>query len=174
MIDIREYGQMARETGAYKDIELDILEEALRTWQARPGDPYTILELRDGKTLAGFAVLSKAVGTDFTFDVRDFCIERAYIGKGVSLRLIEMLEDEVLRMELSAIVRFETSRRKEDAAGRGTFLQAGYTLIGHIADFYDAGDDYFIYAKHIRREKVEVSAATESPPAGEADKGDSA
>lgn len=152
MIDVREYASLARETGAYKDIELDILEEALLAWQRHPGQPYTLLDLRDGRILAGFAIMSKAPNTDFTYDIRDLCIERAYIGKGVSRRLLEMLEEEARRIEGSAIVRIETSRRKEDSLGRGTFTEAGYSTIGHIVDFYEAGDDYLIYAKHVTRE----------------------
>jgi len=165
MIDIREYEQLARDSGAYKDIELDILAETLDICQSHPGDPYILLELRDGKILAGFAILSKAPGTEFTFEVRDFCIERSYIGKGVSRRLIEMLEEEVARIADSAIIRFETSRLKEDAAGRGVFAEGGYALIGHIKNFYDEGNDYFIYAKHARRRAA--GTAPEAPAGGE-------
>lgn len=149
MIDVREYEQLAQETGAFKDIELDILKETLIGWQARPGDPYTLLDLRDGKVLAGFAIMAKAPNTEYTFDVRAICIARDYIGKGVSLRLFELLEEEVAKIASSAILRFELSRQKEDALGRGAFLEAGYSLLGHIADFYAAGDDYYMYAKHI-------------------------
>ncbi|HOX33224.1 MAG TPA: GNAT family N-acetyltransferase [Spirochaetales bacterium] len=149
MIDAREYEQLARETGVFKDIELDILKESLLVWQKRPGDPYTLLDLRDGRTLAGFALMARAQNTEYSYDIRALCIERAYIGKGVSQRLLEMLEEELLGRESSALIRCELSRRKEDALGRGLFIQAGYSLLGHIADFYEAGDDYFMYAKHI-------------------------
>jgi GNAT superfamily N-acetyltransferase len=165
MIDIREYEQLARETGAYKDIELEILKETLLLWKDRPGDPYTLLELRDGKILAGFVVASRTPNTEFTFDVRDFCIDQAYIGKGVSARLVEMLEEEVGRIARSAIVRVETSRRKEDALGRGTLAEAGYALIGHIPDFYEPGDDYFIFAKHVKPGEATDAAPAASAPA---------
>lgn len=164
MIDVREYESLARDAGAYKDIELDILKETLLAWQSRPGQPYTLLDLRDGKTLAGFAIMAKAPNTDFTFDIRDLIIERAYIGKGVTLRLIEMLEEEAKRLAGSAILRFETSRTKEDCLGRGCFAEAGFSTIGHIADFYEAGDDYFMFAKHLRPAAPEKAA----PGAGEA------
>ena len=148
MVDLREYESLARETGGYKDIELDILRETLQAWQRKPGQPYTLLDLRDGKILAGFAIMSRAPGTEYTYEIVDFCIERAYIGKGVSERLIEMLEEEVRRLHGSALLRIETSRRKEDALGRGTFAAAGFSLIGHIADFYGPEDDFFMFAKH--------------------------
>ncbi len=158
MIDLREYEDLARETGAFKDIELEILKEAFQAWKEHPGDPYTLLELRDGRTLAGFAVLARAQGTDFTFDVRAMCIDRAYIGKGVAARLVEMLEEESLKIEGSAILRFETSTRKEAAVGQAVFSNAGYALIGHIADFYEQGDDYYMYAKHLRPARKEIKA----------------
>jgi GNAT superfamily N-acetyltransferase len=151
MVEIHEYEQLAKDTGAFKDIELEMLKETLQAWKSRPGDPFTLLDLRDGRILAGFAILARAPDTDFTFDVRAICIERAYIGTGVGKRLIEMVEEEAMRDTSSAIVRFETSRRKEDAIGRGVYTESGYLAIGHIADFYEAGDDYFIYAKHLHR-----------------------
>jgi ribosomal protein S18 acetylase RimI-like enzyme len=161
MIDSREYEQLARETGAFKDIELEILKETLQSWKSKPGDPYTILELRDGRTLAGFAVLSRAANTEFTFDVTNICVERVYKGKGVGRSLVTMLEEEALRKVDSALVRFELSRLKEDAVGRGLFSELGYTLIGHIEDFYEEGNDYFIYAKHLSRVKQDEGDGSE-------------
>jgi hypothetical protein len=64
-----------------------------------------------------------------------------------------MLEGELLRLEASAILRIETSTHKEEAIGRGILAGRGYALIGHIPDFYEPGEDYFMYAKHLRREK---------------------
>jgi ribosomal protein S18 acetylase RimI-like enzyme len=149
MIDVGEYEQLARESGAYKDIELDILREALLAWEKTPGEPYTLLELRDGKVLAGFAIVARTPNTDYSFDVRAICIEGAYAGKGVSQRLLEMLEGEIEGQGGQAILRFELSSRKVDALGDGLFNQAGYVLLGHIEDFYSEGDDYYMYAKHL-------------------------
>jgi GNAT superfamily N-acetyltransferase len=171
MIETREYEQLARDTGAFKDIELEMLKETLQAWKTRPGDPFTLLDLRDGRILAGFAILARAPDTDFTFDVRAICIERAYIGTGVGKRLIEMVEEEAMRGTTSAIVRFETSRRKEDAIGRGVFTDSSYLAIGHIADFYEAGDDYYIYAKHLHRSEKQQEAKQPEPAEKKADGG---
>jgi GNAT superfamily N-acetyltransferase len=151
MIDLREYEDLARETGVYKDIELEILKETITDWQKRPGDPYTILELRDGKLLAGFAVMCRESGTDYTFCVRAFCVDPSYLRKGVASNIIDMLEEEILRLESSAILRFETSSSKEAAIGKGVLAERAYALIGHIPDFYVLRDDYFMYAKHLHR-----------------------
>jgi GNAT superfamily N-acetyltransferase len=151
MIDTSEYEGLARETGALKDIELEILKEALAAWKKNPGNPYTVLELRDGRVLAGFAVMCKESTTEFTFDVSALCVDPSYLGKGVTASLLGMLEEELLRRESSAILRIETSSRKEEAMGKGILSERGFALIGHIPDFYEAGEDYFMFAKHLRR-----------------------
>jgi GNAT superfamily N-acetyltransferase len=152
MTEIGEYQDLALGIGIFKDIELDILKETLVAWRERPGDPHTLLEIRDGKILAGFAILCRASNTDFTFDVRAFCIDRGYLGKGVAERLLSMVEEEVLRLEGTGILRLETSSRKVTAIGRGALDAAGYALIGHITGFYGESDDFFMYAKHLKRE----------------------
>lgn len=151
MMDTSEYEGLARETGAFKDIELEILKEAFEAWQKKPGDPYTILEVRDGKILAGFAIVCKQSTAEFTFDLRAMCVDPSYVGKSVTASILGMLEEELLRQAPSAILRIETSTHKEAAFGKGILAEQGYALIGHIPDFYETGEDYFMYAKHLHR-----------------------
>lgn len=150
MIDLREYEGLARDTGVFKDIELEILKEAFTAWRLEPQDPYTILEIRDGKILAGFVVACRQARTEFSFDLRALCVDPGYVGKGVTSSLLGMLEEELRNKEASAILRVETSTRKEASFGRGVLTERGYALIGHIPDFYEAGDDFYMYAKHLR------------------------
>lgn len=159
MIDIREYEQLALDSGAYRDIEVDILKENLASWKSKPGDPYTILELRDGRILAGFAVFSRAPNTEFTYDILSLCVDPVYRGKGVGQRLLEMLEEEALGSNPAAILRCETSRKKREAIGPDVLEDCGYALIGHIVDFYEGGDDYFMYARHASRPLAPAKAA---------------
>jgi GNAT superfamily N-acetyltransferase len=166
MIDIDECGKMAEESGALRDIELSILKEALSAWQARPGNPYTVMEVRDGRVLAGFAVFAKAANSDFTFDVLGLFVDGGYRDKAVGKKLIDLVEEEALRLAASAIVRFETSIRKIEAMGKGLLVENGYALIGHIADFYEKGDDYFIYARHLLRPRPERKGTQGLPQAG--------
>ncbi|MFZ4617327.1 MAG: GNAT family N-acetyltransferase [Rectinemataceae bacterium] len=149
MIDIREYLKLARNSGAYKDIEIDILKETLITWLEHPGEPCSVVELRDGNLLAGFAVFARANNTEYSYDVRSICVDAVYRGKGVGQKLTEMIEEEVLNFGPQAIVRFEISKKKEAVVGEGFLLERNFAMIGHIKAFYDTEDDYFIYAKHV-------------------------
>ncbi|MDP3177087.1 MAG: GNAT family N-acetyltransferase, partial [Spirochaetaceae bacterium] len=133
------------------DIELELIAETLSIWMERPGDPYVLLDLLDGKILAGFAIICKVSNTEYTYDLRLLSIDKAYKGKGVAQRLLAIIEEEILKTEQVAILRAEISRIKEDAVGRGLFASEGFSCIGHIVDFYEAGDDFFMFTKFLRR-----------------------
>jgi len=166
--DIQDFIQLARDSGAYKDIELDILKETLLSWKERPGDPCSVVELRDGKVLAGFAVFARTQSTDFTWDVRAVSVDAIYRGKGVGQRLVDLIEEEILSSAAQAIIRFELSKRKEVAVGEGFLLDKGFSLIGHIEGFYELGDDYFIYAKHVSIHQPETGEGNEGETGDEA------
>jgi ribosomal protein S18 acetylase RimI-like enzyme len=150
-MDIREYEALARETGAYKDIEIEILRESLASWEKRPNEPYTIMEIRDGKILAAFLALLHEEGTDYSYTIQTICVDPSYLETGVVDKLLDGLEAECLKLRPSAILRFELSSEKEKALGLGVLESRGYGLIGHIPDFYAKGSDYFMYAKIIHR-----------------------
>lgn len=168
MVDTREYEELARETEAYKDIEIEILKESIESWQARPGDPYTILEIRDGRILAAFLALRHEEGSDYSFTIQTVCVDPAYRATGVADRLLDALEAEGLRLGESAILRFELSTEKAGALGDGVLESRGYALIGHIPDFYAKGSDYYMYAKIIHRRDPRADAEAETAMKGDA------
>jgi hypothetical protein len=149
MIDQREYLNLARESGAYSDIELDILGETLAEWSEDADARAILVELRDGKTLAGFATVRREEASDSTFGVQDLCVGAAFKGTGVIGDLLAKLEGEILRGTGSAILRIETSTVKTAAFGPGALERSGYSLIGHIPDFYVRGNDYYMFARHL-------------------------
>ncbi len=152
MMDTREYEQLAMESGVYRDIELDILIDTLDSWKKRPGDPYSLVEIRDNREIAGFCLYQRAANTDFTFDIHSFLVGKAYRGKGAADKLLELLIEEILSRTTSAMIRIEISTIKEAAVETGFFSSRGFETIGHIQDFYGSGNDYFIYARHILRD----------------------
>lgn len=157
MTDTSVYEKLAFETSAFRDIELEIIKEAVRSWMEAPGKPYYEAEVRDGRILAGFAVISKAGNTEYTYDVAAFCIDPGYRDKGVGASLLGLLETDLLSHEYSAILRFETSTHKLGSMGADLLPSSGYTLIGHIEDFYEKGDDYYIYARHLLRPRPQAT-----------------
>ena len=153
MMETREYEQLALESGVYKDIELDILMDTLASWRKQPGDPYSLVEIRDGQQPAGFCLFQRATNTDYTFDIHTFLIGRNYRGKKAAEKLLELLVEDILSKSPSAMLRIETSSLKESAIEPGFFASQGFETIGHIPDFYGSGNDYFIFALHVLREQ---------------------
>jgi hypothetical protein len=151
MIDLRECRDLLRESGAYTDTELDILDETLAAYSEAPGGAGVLAELRDGKVLAGFALASREEATEFTFSVRAICLGPSYLGTKAAADLLARLEEAVRGNASSSILRVETSSAKSAAFGAASLELAGYFLIGHIPDFYARGNDYFMYAKHLVR-----------------------
>lgn len=151
MMETRDYEQLALESGVYKDIELDILIDTLESWKARPGSPYSLVEVRDSREPAGFCLFHRASNTESTFDIHTFLVGRDYRGKGASDKLLELLSEEVLSSTRSAMIRIETSSVKEAAVEPRFFSSRGFETIGHIPDFYGPGNDYWIYAKQVTR-----------------------
>lgn len=155
-MNINEYMQISRETGAYMDIELDILEETLRIWKEKPGVNFELIELRDGSILAGFCLYNKIPHTDFSFDIISFIVGRDYKNKAVGTRLLELLEENLNKNLHYTIIRVETSYIKEHALGDNFFLDSGFQMLGHIPSFYDKDNDYFIYIKAVFPPKNEA------------------
>jgi ribosomal protein S18 acetylase RimI-like enzyme len=161
MINIREYELVSLETGAYRDIELDILKETLAAWKESPGAPFELIELRDGVILAGFCLYYKAPNTDYTYDVHTFVVGRDYRNRVVGPRLVELLEERLLESRKYAVVRVETSKVKEEAIGDAFFQANGFQTIGHIPAFYDTENDYYIYVKAVS--SIPIKAEEPSP-----------
>ncbi len=150
MTDIRYYILLAGETGVFKDIELEIMKETLEEWESRPESLSTLIELSSSGRVAGFAYFCPVHGTEHTFDVKWLVVDKLSRMQGIGRQLIERIEVEILKQTSNAILSVETSTRKESIVSEGFYSSIGFSLIGHIPDFYAKGDDFFMYAKHIR------------------------
>ena len=161
-VDMQEFERVASQTGAFKGVEIDLLHETLLSWQTSPGDPYTVLELRDGKSLVAFAVISRISGRESTYDIRYIVVDRDYKSTEGGKRLLQLLDEELLAKGAYAVIRLETSGRKLQMLRPDAFTEAGYKMIGHIAGYYGADDDYYYFIKTAYREKPDTSAAPET------------
>lgn len=158
MTDLRYYILLASESGVYKDIELDIMKEALEEWERRSDGKSTLVELALSGRVSGFALFGPHNGTDYTYELKWLVVDRLSSRQGVGIQLLERVQEEILRAKPNAVLSVETSSVKEGAVGAGFYLQAGFSLIGRIPDFYGKGDDYLMYAKHIHSHEIEKDA----------------
>jgi ribosomal protein S18 acetylase RimI-like enzyme len=166
-IDMQEFERVASNTGAFKGVEIDLLHETLLSWKSSPGDPYTVLELRDGKILVAFAIIGRINGRESTYDIRYIVLDRDYRSTEAGKHLLELLDEDLLSRNSFAVIRLETSSKKLTNLKPETFHGAGYKMIGHIPGYYGAEDDYFYLIKTVYRNppKVSSNAGTEGKEA---------
>lgn len=151
MNDINSYLSVAKGTGVYRDIELDILEGVLEVWDKDHGKGYTMVEVRDGERIAGFGLYSPVPQTEFSFELFWFIADRNLQKSGVGNQLMQLIEQEILKTSDYAILRIETSAKKELSYQQRFYETSGFMLIGRIVDFYETGDDFLMYAKFLSR-----------------------
>ena len=156
-IDMQEFERVAGNTGVFKGVEIDLLHETLLSWKSSPGDPYTVLELRDGKTLAAYAIISKVTSRESTYDIRYFVVDRDYRSTAGGKSLFALIDENLLKKSSYAVIRLETSGKKLASLGASSFEEAGYKSIGHILGYYGKDDDYFYLIKTIYRESPPFS-----------------
>ncbi|MCX7775097.1 MAG: hypothetical protein N2067_03245 [Spirochaetaceae bacterium] len=151
MLDFREYQTIALNTNAFKGVELDLMEEILGDWKRSPGEPYTVLELRDGKTLASFAIIQRVSGRNFTFDLRYLVLDRDYHATSAIHHMLKLIDTELLRKIPFAVIRLEISGAKYRSLGEKVLEEAGYCMLGHIQGHFGEHDDFYYYVKAIFR-----------------------
>lgn len=162
MVNISEIELLSIETNVFEDIELEILKETLKVWKEKPGDPYELVELRDGRTLAGFCLFYKTPDTEYTFDIHSFVLGSAYRNSALGGSLLALVTGKISSMMGYAVLRTETSRKKESSLTEGFYQAHGFQLIGHIPDFYKSDNDYYIYMKQIS--PVDTPSVSRSSP----------
>lgn len=149
--DISEYEYLIIGLQILKEIELDILHEALLTWKQNPGNPYYAEEIREGKQLAAFCIYYRSPNTEYSFDIHTFCVGINYKHTAIADKLLQQMEQRILRENEHAVLRIETSLAKENAIREGFYNNSGFQELGHIPSYYDFGNDYYIYSKSISR-----------------------
>jgi len=147
--NFKEYELVTSNSGAFTGVEIDLMVEILKDWQKAPGQPYTLLELRDGKTLVAFAIINRVSGRNFTFDIRFIVLDRDYRSTNAIQHLFEMIDEELLKKIPFAVIRVEISSAKRASLGENALENAKYCQIGHIAAYYGEHDDFFFYIKAI-------------------------
>ncbi len=164
-VDFKEYEDLVTGSGGYRDIEVEMLKETLSSWKKNPDNPYTIMEVRDGRLLAAIAVASRIPSREYTFEIRYLCVDQDYTSTKVGERILQMIDEEFLLRHPQALIQYETSTRKLASVGISLLEASGYNLIGHIPDFYSRGDDFYMFSKFLSRVKIEPEKKAETEKA---------
>ena len=95
-----------------------------------------------------YACFGQTPMTEATFDLYWLVTAAASRGKGLGKQLLTVVEQE-LTARRALTVRIETSSLEGQGGALRFYQQAGYDVVGRIADFYRPGDDLITLAKRL-------------------------
>jgi GNAT superfamily N-acetyltransferase len=127
------------------EIAVELIEERLNKGES--SGYYFVLAEVDGIT-AAYSCYGPIVMTRSSFDLYWIVTHNDYRGKGIGKRLLEETYKEARKMGCTNIIA-ETSGQDHYAPTRAFYVSSGYILEGKLTDFYDKGDDKYIYVKKL-------------------------
>jgi ribosomal protein S18 acetylase RimI-like enzyme len=146
---IADYVDAAVSTGTFTGEEIAVLEEILGDCFTNPHTTYVLLDAVIDGTLEGFVFFGRTPMTRRCWDIYWIAVRRHQQGRGLGRQLLEKAERYIHERDGSAVVRIETSTRREYDAARHLYERRGYREAGRIPGFYGADDDLVIYYRAI-------------------------
>jgi ribosomal protein S18 acetylase RimI-like enzyme len=147
-VKIKKYLDLADKTGAFHPGELDVLREVLED-TLHPdddGSSYVLLEEKEGDKLLGFIIFGRTPLTQFGWDIYWLVVDKDIHRRGVGRRLVQSMQQHIAAPHQKAVIRIETSGKKEYAYVRNFYIKAGFVEVGRITDFYAPGDDLVFFS----------------------------
>ncbi|MFH1771889.1 MAG: GNAT family N-acetyltransferase [Candidatus Omnitrophota bacterium] len=141
------YFKIAQSTGVFTAEELVVLKGMLAECQSNQELNYILIDEADKEIVKGFIIFGRTPLTEFCWDFYWLAVSSNFQGKGTGKKLLEKAEDFILRKNKQAVIRVETSARKEYAHARNLYVRRGFKEAGRIHGFYSIKDDLVIFYK---------------------------
>lgn len=139
---------LAARTNVFNAVELDILREVAEDHAKHPEKGYHIIIEGAVDDLKGFLIFGQAPLTERAWDMYWLAVDPSAQKQGVGRRLLQEGEARILKQSPSAVIRVETSSRKDYDGARHLYASSGYRETGIIKDFYKKNDDLVIYSRN--------------------------
>jgi ribosomal protein S18 acetylase RimI-like enzyme len=141
--------QMASDTGVFKPMEIQALQEVLDDFhsQANKEGHQSVAYEQDGH-LAGFAYFAPAAMTHRTWYLWWIVVNKQIQARGIGGHLLRHVEDTIARLQ-GRLLLIETSSLPNYDLTRRFYVKHGYKQAAVLHDFYADGDDMVVYSKRI-------------------------
>ena len=144
--DLTDIQNIVESTGFFYDFEIpvavDLAREALTHGQEKTEYFFLFIEV-DGKTVA-YSCYGPIACTIGSFDLYWIATHNDFRGKGVGKQLLEKTH-EAIKARGGKLVIAETSGTEKYLPTRMYYDKVGYKAEAIIKDFYQPGDDKFMY-----------------------------
>ncbi len=148
-LEINRYLDIAQSTNIFIPQDFGILKEVLQDCQDNPTTNYILFDERQDKNILGFVIFGRIPMTEFSWDIYWLVVDKNFQGKGTGRKLLKEVESFIFSKQKRAILRVETSIRKEYTQARNLYVKQGFKQAGLISNFYGPGDDLIIFSKEI-------------------------
>ena len=141
--------EIARGIHLFDQGDVETIQELWQEFTSK-GDTeswYHFLAARREGDLVGFAVYGRRPLTKGTFDLYWIAVHGHHHRQGIGDFLLHAVEAKVQEAGGHLLIA-ETAGKPEFEPTRRFYIGSGYTLEGHLRDFYDLGDDLMIYTRH--------------------------
>lgn len=126
-------------------VAIELIDAAL----SEPGaDDYRFIVCEEGERVLGYACFGATPMTEGCFDLYWLVVDPGTRRSGVARELLAAVE-QALRRHHARLVRVETAGLESYAPARALYENSGYERAARIRDFYQRGNDLYIYAKYL-------------------------
>ncbi|MBU1122148.1 MAG: GNAT family N-acetyltransferase [Candidatus Omnitrophota bacterium] len=139
------YLEIAGNVGVFTSAEIDVIIEILNVHEKSDGKEYVVFNYKEADIILGFIIFGRTPLTEFSWDIYWLVVDLGRQGKGIGGKLIRMCQDFILGNGDSAILKVETSTKKEFAHARNLYVKQNFKEAGRIPNFYKENDDLIIY-----------------------------
>jgi GNAT superfamily N-acetyltransferase len=147
--DVKRIREIVESTGFFYDFEIDIAAELaddrLKGGEAT-GYHFVFAEV-DGVT-AAYSCFGHIDMTKSCWDLYWIATHNDFRGKGIGKELLEETYRQARKFGCTKLIA-ETSGRDHYKPTQAFYISTGYLLEAVIKDYYDMGDDKFIYTKYL-------------------------
>ncbi len=115
-------------------------------------DNYRFLSCWEGSRLVGFACYGSESMTQGTWDLFWICVSGQLRRRGAGRALLNDVQQRAAQERVRLIVIYTSSTEKYTAARR-LYESLGFERVAVVPDYYNNGDDLFIYTKSMTRKE---------------------
>jgi GNAT superfamily N-acetyltransferase len=142
--------ELARETGVFKPMEIEALQEVLDDFHAEAHDEghFSVTFEQDGR-IVGFAYYTPTAMTEGTWHLWWIAVSKHTQARGVGGQLLHYVEDAIRRaggrqllIETSSLPHYDLTRR--------FYLKHGYEQACIQPDYYAEGDHMVVFRKRLK------------------------
>ncbi|HET6883892.1 MAG TPA: GNAT family N-acetyltransferase [Pirellulales bacterium] len=141
---------LARETGVFKPIEIDALEEVLNDYHTtNHAHGHRSITFDNSGDVLGFAYYAPAAMTDHTWYLYWIAVSKRTQARGIGGELLEFAEDDI-RQRQGRMLLIETSSLPHYELTRKFYVKKQYQEAAILPDYYADGDNMVVYRKRLR------------------------